>query len=133
MGVYSEQVQTRWADNDMYGHVNNVAYYSYFDSAINRYLIDNGLDLHDPEGAVAYMVASECTYLKSIAYPETLRIDLRVSKLGNSSVTYAIELFSENGERCAEASMTHVYVNRVTEKPTPIPAQLRAAYERILV
>jgi len=133
MGVYSEYIQTRWADNDIYGHVNNVAYYAYFDSVINRYLIAHGLDIHSKQGAAAYMVASECTYLKSVSYPDTLRVDLRIAKLGNSSVTYAIELFDETEELCAQASMTHVYVDRSNNKPTPIPASLRAGYKKILM
>lgn len=133
MSVYSEFIQTRWADNDVYGHVNNVAYYAYFDSVINRYLIAHGLDIHNQQAPVAYMVASSCTYLKSVAYPSTLRVDLRVAKLGNSSVTYAIELFDEENALCAEASLTHVYVDRSNNKPTPIPASLRAGYEKILL
>lgn len=133
MGVFTDYVQTRWADNDIYGHVNNVAYYAFFDSTINRYLIAHGLDIHSKTDAIAYIVASQCTYLKAVSYPEELRITLQVEKLGNSSVTYALKLFNAAGELCAEARMTHVYVDQATQAPTPIPAHLRAAYEKILM
>lgn len=131
MAVYSETLDTRWADNDIYGHVNNVAYYAFFDSVINRYLISSGMDIrHD--SIIAFMVASECRYLKAVAYPEKIRIDLSVKKLGNSSVTYALSLFNELGELAAEAAMTHVFVERTSSRPTPIPEQLRSALAQLL-
>lgn len=85
-------VDSRWADNDVYGHINNVVYYSYFDSTINRYLIDHGgLDIHDGE-VIAYVVSSGCDYFEAAAYPDALRVGLRVDKLGNSSVRYGLAL-----------------------------------------
>lgn len=132
MATYSETIPTRWADNDIYGHVNNVAYYSFFDTVINRYLIANGLDIHQGD-IVGFMVASECRYLKPVAYPENVRIELSVSKLGNSSVTYSLQLFNQADELAAEASMTHVFVNRETSKATPIPERLREALGEILL
>lgn len=131
MAVYSETLDTRWADNDIYGHVNNVAYYAFFDSVINRFLIAHGLDIHHDD-IIAFMVASECRYLKAIAYPDKVRIDLTVRKLGNSSVHYDLSLFTENDELAAAASMTHVFVTRATARPTPIPTHLRAALAGLL-
>jgi len=130
MPVYKETIATRWADNDIYGHVNNVAYYSFFDTVINRYLIANGLDIHQGQ-VVGFMVASECRYLAPVAYPDNVHIELRVTKLGNSSVTYALQLFNQEQELAAEASMTHVFVYRRTNKPTPIPQNLRAALQKL--
>lgn len=126
MAVYSETLATRWADNDIYGHVNNVAYYAFFDSVINRYLIANGMNIHT-DSTIAFMVASQCRYLKPVAYPDTVRIDLSVAKLGNSSVTYGLALFDQTGDLAAEASMTHVFVERATSRPSPIPDHLRTA------
>lgn len=130
MPAYKETLATRWADNDIYGHVNNVAYYSFFDSVINRYLIANGLDIHQGQ-VVGFMVASECRYLMPVAYPENVHIELRVTKLGSSSVTYELKLFNHAHELAAEASMTHVFVDRRTNKSTPIPEGLREALEKL--
>lgn len=130
MAVYSETLDTRWADNDIYGHVNNVAYYAFFDSVINRYLIANGMNIHTDD-IIAFMVASQCRYLKAVAYPEKVRIDLSVAKLGNSSVTYGLALFNQSGDLAAEASMTHVFVERSSSQPTPIPDHLRAALQML--
>jgi len=132
MALYSETLDTRWADNDIYGHVNNVAYYAFFDSVINRYLIANGMNIHTDD-IIAFMVASQCRYLKAVAYPEKVRIDLSVAKLGNSSVSYSLTLFNQAGELAAEASMTHVFVERASSRPTPIPEHLRAALTRLTV
>ncbi len=124
--AYSDTIDTRWADNDIYGHVNNVTYYSFFDTVINRFLIRHGLDIHSGD-TVAFIVSSECQYQRPIAYPETIRVALKVAKLGNSSVTYALTLFNQAGQEAATARMTHVFVNRDSQKPTPIPATLRDA------
>ncbi len=124
------EVQTRWNDNDLYGHVNNVVYYAYFDTIINRYLIDEGgLDI-DRGAAIGVCVESQCSFKHSIAFPDTLHAGLRVEKLGNSSVQYAVGIF--HGEvLCALGSFVHVFVNRSTRKPTPIPAPIREALSRI--
>ena len=124
------EVQTRWNDNDLYGHVNNVVYYAYFDTIINRYLIDEGgLDI-DRGAAIGVCVESQCSFKHSIAFPDTLHAGLRVEKLGNSSVQYAVGIF--HGEvLCALGSFVHVFVNRSTRKPTPIPATIREALSRI--
>lgn len=129
--VYTETLHTRWADNDIYGHMNNVAYYSFFDSTINRYLIANGLDIHRGD-TVGFVVASECRYLLPVAYPDNVHMELRVSKLGNSSVTYALKLLNQEHKLAAEATITHVFVNRNTNKPTPIQEPLRSALAKLL-
>jgi acyl-CoA thioester hydrolase len=124
------EIQTRWNDNDVYGHVNNVVYYAYFDTVINRYLIEEGgLDI-DRGPVIGVCVESRCSYEHSIAFPDTLAAGLRVTKLGNSSVRYAIGIF--HGEvLCAHGSFVHVFVDRTTRRPTPIPAPLRDALGRI--
>ncbi|MCB1844554.1 MAG: acyl-CoA thioesterase [Halioglobus sp.] len=123
---------TRWSDNDIYGHINNVIYYAYFDSVANRYLIDEGgLDISDGR-IVGYVVNSGCEYHSPLAYPQKLEAGLRVDKLGNSSVQYGIAIFAE-GERLAAANghFVHVFVERAANRSVPIPKALRAALERI--
>ncbi len=124
-------IPTRWMDNDLYGHVNNVVYYSYFDTVVNRYLIDpGGLDIH--RGLVVGIVAeTQCRFFKSFTYPETVDAGLRVGRLGNSSVRYEIGLFGEEDAARAEGHFVHVFVERASNKPTPIPASIRSALERI--
>lgn len=125
-------VTTRWNDNDSYGHVNNVVYYSYFDSAVNRYLIEQGeLNIHSSD-VVAFVVSSQCHYLSPISYPEQIEVGIAVKKLGNSSVTYSIAIFKE-GESSASAhgDFVHVFVNRTTNKAVPIPDILRSALQEI--
>ena len=125
-------IPTRWMDNDVYGHVNNVVYYSYFDTVINRFLIEcGGLDIH---AATIIGVAAEsgCRFRDSFAYPETIDAGLRVGHLGNSSVRYEIGLFREGkDEAAAEGHFVHVFVERGVQKPVPIPAAIRAALESI--
>lgn len=123
---------TRWMDNDIYGHVNNATYYSYFDSAINRYLIDEGgLDIHNAP-VVGFIVSSNCQFKKPIAYPDAIEVGLRVSKVGSKSVTYEMAIFRE-GEPNAAAigQLVHVFVNRTENTSTPIPDVIRAALEKI--
>ena len=125
-------ITTRWSDNDIYGHVNNVIYYSYFDSIANRYLIEmGGLDIH-AGSTVGLVVNSSCDYHAPIAYPQALEGGLRVDRLGNSSVQYGIAVFVA-GERiaCANGTFTHVFVDRDTNKPLPIPPRMREALATI--
>jgi acyl-CoA thioester hydrolase len=126
-------IPTRWMDNDIYGHVNNVTYYSYFDTVINAYLIaEGGLDIHG--GAVIGVAAeSFCRFRRSIAFPQTVEAGLRVGKLGNTSVRYEIGLFVA-GEPAiaAEGHFVHVFVDRTTMRPVPIPDGLRAALARLV-
>jgi acyl-CoA thioester hydrolase len=121
-------------DNDVYGHVNNVVYYSYFDTVINRYLIAEGdLDIAHGE-AIGLCVESRCRYRKAIAFPDDVDAGLRAVKLGRSSVTYAIGIFARGEDAAAaEGSFVHVFVDRTTRKSTPIPDALRAALTRILL
>ncbi|WP_100644625.1 acyl-CoA thioesterase [Alteromonas facilis] len=123
-------IVTRWSDNDIYGHINNVVYYSYFDSAVNRFLIEEGgLDIHNSD-TVAYVVNSHCDYYAPLAYPQSLEIGLRVAKLGNSSVTYELGVFAEGHQTAAALGrFVHVFVDRVSDKSVPIPANIRAALE----
>lgn len=125
-------IPTRWADNDAYGHVNNVVYYSWFDTAVNAWLIEQGhLDLAGSE-SVGLVVETACTYFESVAFPETIEAGIAVEKLGRSSVTYRIGIFRRGGEQAAaQGRFTHVYVGRASQKPTPIPDGLRGALQAL--
>jgi acyl-CoA thioester hydrolase len=134
---WSCPITTRWSDNDIYGHVNNVIYYSYFDSVANRYLIeDGGLDIH-AGSIVGLVVNSSCSYHSPIAYPQALEGGLRVDRLGNSSVQYGIAIFTveEGGSSpaCAHGTFTHVFVDRLSNRPVPIPEAMRSALARLVV
>lgn len=127
-----QPITTRWHDNDLYGHVNNVTYYSYFDTAVNGYLIEvGGLDTHRGE-VVAFVVSSSCDYFASIAFPERIEIGLRVGNLGNSSVQYELAVFKEGEEQaCAAGRFVHVFVDRASNRPAAIPGALRIALESL--
>jgi acyl-CoA thioester hydrolase len=129
-----QPITTRWHDNDIYGHVNNVTYYSFFDSAVNSYLIERGgLDIHDGD-VVGFVVSSSCDYFASIAYPDLIEIGLRVGKLGNSSVQYELAVFKTGEEdACAAGRFVHVFVDRTSNQPVPIPSRLREALEQLVV
>jgi acyl-CoA thioester hydrolase len=127
---YVLEIQTRWSDNDIYGHVNNAVYYLYFDTVINRYLIDRGgLDIAVGH-IIAVCVESQCSFKRSIAFPEVIQAGLRVTKLGNTSVHYEVGIF-RGQDLCALGTFVHVFVARGTRKPTPIPPAIRDALERI--
>jgi acyl-CoA thioester hydrolase len=121
-------ITTRWMDNDVYGHVNNVTYYSYFDTVANSYLVERGgLDIHGGP-VVGFVVSSGCEYLSPIAFPDRIVGGLRVDRLGNSSVRYGIGIFlGDSQEASAYGHFVHVFVDRVTQRPVPIPAALREA------
>ena len=127
-------IQTRWSDNDIYGHVNNVTYYSYFATVVNCFLIDQGgLDI-ETDSVIGMAVETMCKFNKPLAYPEVLEAGLRVGKLGNSSVRYEIGIFQEGAaEAAAMGHFVHVFVDRATGKPAPIPDAIRSALERIKV
>jgi acyl-CoA thioester hydrolase len=127
-------ITTRWMDNDVYGHVNNVVYYSYFDTAANLYLIrEGGLDIAG-SSAIGVVVESKCSYREPIAYPADVRAGLRVDKLGNRSVTYGIGIFSDkNDVAAASGTFVHVFVDRVSRRPVAIPEEIRKALEAIAV
>jgi acyl-CoA thioester hydrolase len=127
-------IPTRWHDNDVYGHVNNVEYYAYFDTVINAYLIrEGGLDIH--AGSVIGVCAeSHCEFRAPLAFPETVTAGLRVGQLGRSSVRYEIALFGEDGgEPAATGWFVHVFVERDTRRPAEIPERMRAALEALSV
>lgn len=123
---------TRWADNDAYGHVNNVVYYAWFDTAVNAWLVDAGLlDIAggDPIGLV---VETGCRYAVPLSFPEEVEVGLAVGKLGRSSVTYHLGVFSAGAdEPAAEGHFTHVYVDRASRRPAELPQEWRAKLEEI--
>ena len=125
-------IPTRWMDNDLYGHVNNVVYYSYFDTIINSYLIESGgLDIHNAE-VIGIAVETMCRFRTSLAFPETIDAGLRVGHLGNSSVRYEIGLFKKDGdEAAAEGHFVHVFVQCATQKPVAIPLHVKDALHKI--
>lgn len=131
---YRLTIGTRWKDNDVYGHVNNVEYYSYFDTVINSFLIrKGGLDIHG--GAIIGLcVESHCEFKKAIAFPDTLEAGLRVVHIGRSSVRYEIGVFVEGqSEPAALGHFVHVFVDRATRRPSELPASLRAALETLRI
>jgi acyl-CoA thioester hydrolase len=125
---------TRWMDNDVYGHVNNVTYYSYFDTVANAYLIEQGgLDI-EGSPVIGLVVESGCQYHASVAYPQRLRAGLRVDRLGNRAVTYGIAIFTEDSdEAVAHGHFVHVFVDRETRTSVPVPDRLRQALAAIAV
>ena len=127
-------LQTRWKDNDVYGHVNNVEYYSFFDSAINAWLIREG-ELDIENGAVIGVCAeSHCTFRDALTFPESIDVHLRVDDLGNSSVRYGLAITREGSdELAAEGWFVHVFVDRDSRRPTEMPAPLRNCLERLEV
>ncbi|HZH26211.1 MAG TPA: thioesterase family protein [Azospirillaceae bacterium] len=127
-------IPTRWMDNDVYGHVNNVVYYSYFDTVINEYLIRvGGLDIHAGP-VIGITPETRCSFRKSIAFPQVVDAGLRADRLGNSSVHYEVGLFLQGDEEiAAHGHFVHVFVERATMRPVPIPPGIRAALERITV
>jgi acyl-CoA thioester hydrolase len=127
-------VPTRWMDNDVYGHVNNVVYYAFFDTVINRYLIaEGGLDIGG--GPVIGVAAeSHCRYRRPVSFPNDLEAGLRVGRLGRSSVRYEIGLFAPGDDEAAAFGwFVHVFVDRATRRPAPIPERIRTALARLLV
>jgi acyl-CoA thioester hydrolase len=129
---YLQAITTRWHDNDIYGHVNNVTYYSFFDSTVNTYLIEQGgLDIHEGD-VVGFVVSSACDYFASLAFPDRIEVGLRVATLGNSSVQYELAVFKEGVEEaCAAGRFVHVFVDRQSNRPVVIPPQLRNALVRL--
>lgn len=127
-------IPTRWSDNDVYGHVNNVVYYSWFDTAVNAYLIEQGaLDIH--QGAtIGLVIETQCNYFASLAFPQTVQAGIRVSKLGTSSVRYEIGLFAQDAAMSAAVGhFVHVYVDKASRRPVSLPEVLRKSLEPLLV
>jgi acyl-CoA thioester hydrolase len=125
---------TRWMDNDVYGHVNNVTYYSYFDTAVARFLIGAGFLDIPTATVIGLVVETQCRFFAPIAFPDAVAVGLRVGRIGTSSVRYEIGIFRGAEDRAvAEGHFVHVYVDRATTRPTPLPAVLRAALAPLLV
>ena len=127
-------IPTRWADNDVYGHVNNVEYYSFFDSAINAWLIREGeLDIENGD-VIGVCAESHCTFQDALTFPESIDVHLRVDDLGNTSVRYGLAITREGSEElAAEGWFVHVFVDRENRRPTDMPAPLRSCLERLVV
>jgi len=128
-----QAIPTRWADNDIYGHVNNVVYYSYFDTVVNQYLIEQGVLDFVKSAVIGLVVETQCEYFAPLSFPDVVHAGLRVAKVGNSSVRYEIGLF-RNDEQTASAQgyFVHVYVDRASRRSTAVPANMRAALEKLL-
>jgi acyl-CoA thioester hydrolase len=126
-------IPTRWMDNDPYGHVNNVVYYSWFDTAVNTYLIEAGVLDIAASPTVGVVIETGCTYFESVTYPETVEVGLAVTKLGRSSVTYAAGIFKQGGAfAAAQGHFVHVYVERAMQRPVDIPGEVRPKLEALL-
>ncbi len=125
-------ITTRWMDDDVYGHVNNVIYYSFFDTVVNGYLVAAGV--LDPRGSpvIGLVVETRCHYLAPVAFPDVVRAGLAVTHIGTSSVRYDIGIFrNDEAETSARGQFVHVYVDRASRRPVPVPEAMRAALERI--
>lgn len=126
-------IPTRWIDNDVYGHVNNVVYYSYFDTVVNQYLIEQGALEIESSPVIGLVVETGCRYFSPIVFPDTVHAGLRVAKLGNSSVRYEVGLFRNDDKTAsAQGHFIHVYVDRASRRSTALPADMRTALEKIL-
>ncbi len=119
---------TRWADNDMYGHINNVAYYGFFDTVVNSWLIENaGLDIHEGD-QIGLVVETGCRFFSPLSFPTPLVGALRVERVGTTSVVYEVGIFEDGGDAAAaEGRFVHVYVDRLTRKPVPLSMEMRTA------
>ncbi len=125
-------ISTRWMDNDVYGHVNNVVYYSWFDTAVNAHLIERGvLDIHGGP-TIGLVIETQCNYFAPLAFPQAVDAGIRVAQLGTSSVRYEVGLFAA-GEplTSAKGHFVHVYVDRASRRPAPLPAALRSELESL--
>ena len=129
---YQVLLTTRWSDNDLYGHINNVNYYSYFDTAVNHFLIHHGgLDIHSAE-VIGVVAESNCRYFSSLSYPQNLTIGVAAKKIGNRAVTYDVAVFAdEQANASAAGTFVHVFVERASNRAVPIPAKIRSALESI--
>ncbi|RYY84497.1 MAG: acyl-CoA thioesterase [Comamonadaceae bacterium] len=125
-------ITTRWMDNDAYGHVNNVVYYSWFDTAVNAHLIEHGvLDIHRGQ-TIGLVIETQCNDFSSLAFPQAVDAGIRVARLGTSSVRYEVGLFAAGEDlTAAKGHFIHVYVDRASRRPVPLPAPLRAVLEQL--
>jgi len=129
-----QSITTRWMDNDVYGHVNNVVYYSFFDTAVNEMLVRRGLLDIAQSPVIGLVVETGCRYFSSLSFPDRVDAGVRIAKLGNSSVRYEVGLFANDDDTAAaEGHFVHVYVDRKTRRPCPIPEATRAFMATLLV
>ncbi|MFT0734420.1 acyl-CoA thioesterase [Ralstonia wenshanensis] len=127
---YFHTITTRWMDNDVYGHVNNVVYYSYFDTVVNAYLIQQGVLDPEHSDTIGLVIETQCNYFAPLSFPDPVVAGLRVARLGNTSVRYEVGLFrGEAQEAAAQGHFVHVYVDRETRRPVSLPDALRAVLE----
>lgn len=127
-------ITTRWMDNDVYAHVNNVVYYSWFDTVVNHFLLANGVLDIERSPVIGLVIETQCNYFASVAFPDRVTAGLRVAKLGNSSVRYEVGIFRNDEESAsAQGHFIHVYVDRATRKPHAIPDDMRALLQSIEV
>jgi acyl-CoA thioester hydrolase len=125
-------IGTRWMDNDAYGHVNNVVYYSWFDTAVNAYLIEAGVLDVAHGSTIGLVVETQCNYFAPLAFPEMVEAGIRVAKLGSSSVRYEVGLFAQGAPlTAAKGHFVHVYVDRQTRRPVPLPPALKTVLEKL--
>jgi len=127
-------ITTRWSDNDIYQHVNNVVYFSYFDTAVNQNLVEHGLLSIGNSDVVGLVVSNQCQFFASISFPDTVYVGVSVEKIGNSSVTYRLGIFkNDENSLSALGTYTHVYVDRNTQRPVAIPTDTRLMFESLLI
>ena len=127
------RITTRWSDNDVYGHVNNVVYYQWFDTAVNAHLIEHGaLDIHTGQ-TIGLVVETHCNYFAPLAFPDNVDAGIRVARIGSSSVRYEVALFAQEQDLCAaHGHFVHVYVDRDSRRPvSQLPASLKTVLERL--
>jgi acyl-CoA thioester hydrolase len=128
------EISTRWADNDVYGHINNVVYYAFFDTAVNQFLINSEvLDIH-AGSQIGLVIETGCNYFAPLAFPQPIKAGIRVAKLGSSSVRYEVALFADGSDvAAAQGHFVHVYVNKTTRRPESLNLSLRACLMTIFV
>ena len=128
-----QAIPTRWADNDVYGHVNNVVYYSYFDTVVNQYLIEQCVLDVPTSTVIGLVVETQCEYFAPLSFPDVVHAGLRVAKIGNSSVRYEVGLFRNSEEAAAaQGYFVHVYVDRASRSPVAVPSGMRLVLEKLL-
>lgn len=125
-------ISTRWMDNDAYGHVNNVVYYSWFDTAVNAYLIEQGVLDIAHGSTIGLVIETQCNYFEPLAFPQNVDAGIRVARLGNSSVRYEVGLFAQGAPlSAARGHFVHVYVDRATRRPASLPQPLKTVLEKL--
>ena len=129
---YFIKIETRWNDNDSYGHINNAIYYEFMDTVVNNYLIEHQITNSDENSLIGLVVSNSCTYFKPIKYPDTINVGLSIKRIGNSSITYDIGIFKNNDTQAsARGSYIHVYVDKKERKPIKISDTLKYKFNNI--